>query len=182
MTARGLCSAFTSDPLNSGFRCWACSSSGRAHATGATDRIGMSKLTRREAAAASRGSRAQSTSKRRGHTDFVWQPSPQPRCPLPSRAAVRCGQPVQRDLADHDCSDDQATRVPGQHHSACLTPSRLATASRPLTKAAMHEVSEPLKSQHLKSTFSDVNLGCDRTRPVTPYRKNIFCTMLHALL
>ena len=118
-----------------GFRCWACSSAGAAHATGATDRTGMSKLTRWEAAAASRGSRAQHTSTRRAHTAFVWQPSPQPRCPLPSRAAVRCGQQVLRDLAGHHCSDGQATRVPGQHHSASPTPRRLGNRFAPLAKA-----------------------------------------------
>ena len=92
----------------------------------------MSKLTRRAAAAASRECRAQHTSTRRAHTAFVWQPSQQPRCPLPSRAAVRCGQPVLRDLAGHRCSDGQATRVPGQHHSACPTPRRLGNRFAPL--------------------------------------------------
>ena len=124
----------------------------------------MSKLTRWEAAAASRGSRAQHTSTRRAHTAFVWQPSPQPRCPLPSRAAVRCGQQVLRDLAGHHCSDGQATRVPGQHHSASPTPRRLGNRFAPLRKLSAGIFSArglgiPLKSQHrLQSIFNFVPL------------------------
>ena len=121
----------------------------------------MSKLTRREAAAASRGSRAQHTSTRRAHTAFVWQPSQQPRCPLPSRAAVRCGQPVLRDLAGHRCSDGQATRVPGQHHSASPTPRRLGNRFAPLRKLSFSArgLGIPLKSQHrLQSIFNFVPL------------------------
>ena len=78
------------------FRCWACNGGARAHATGATDRTGMSKLTRRAAAAASRECRAQHTSTRRAHTAFVWQPSQQPRCPLSRRGRCCMDRKVSR--------------------------------------------------------------------------------------